>query len=71
MKEVKVGMKFRFRSRYSKDYYDGYVDHIISNMISVDGDYVHFYATNGVSYKSNEVEWVEEIRDQQLKKLGL
>ena len=61
-------MKFRYKSKYGGDCYFGYVDYIIHDIKEVS---FSFYATNGVAYKINEVEWVEDIREEQLKKLGI
>jgi hypothetical protein len=69
MIKIEKGMKFRFKSKYDDSYYFGIVDtvlHTVSNK-----DYVYFYAENGVAYNSNEVEWIDELRDQKLKELGL
>ena len=65
--KIEKGMKFRFKSKYSDDWYYGYVDHVVVHI----GDGASFYATNGVAYKIAEVEWIADIRDKQLKKLGI
>lgn len=67
MRKVEVGMKFRFKSKYDNDYYFGIVDHIIYTTDT----YTCFYGENDVPYRSNEVEWLDELRDQKLKELGI
>lgn len=69
MKEIEPGMKFVYKSKYSKDYYFGEVNSILHNLTG--GGYTTFYGTNGIVYRSDEVEWLVEIRDRKLKELGL
>jgi len=69
MIKVEKGMKFRFKSKYDNSYYFGIVDSIsytISNTKEI-----YFNGENGVSYRSDEVDWLDEIRDEKLKELGL
>lgn len=67
MKKVEVGMRFRYKSKYNNDYYFGIVDHILFTIST----YTCFYGENDVVYRSNEVEWLDELRDQKLKELGI
>lgn len=66
MRKVEKGMKFRFKSKYN-DFYFGVVD-TISVVVS---EYVYFYSEKNIGYRSDEVEWLDEIRDEKLKDLGI
>ena len=68
MIKVEKGMRFRFKSKYDQSYYFGVVDTISA---VVNSEYAYFYAENKVGYRSDEVEWLDEIRDEKLKELGL
>lgn len=59
-------MKFRFKSKYN-GFYFGVVD-TISVVVS---EYVYFYSEKNIGYRSDEVEWLDEIRDEKLKDLGI
>ena len=67
MIKVERGMRFRFKSKYGDSYYFGVVDHILYTTV----DYTCFYSENGVSYRSDEVDWLDELRDDKLKQLGI
>ncbi len=66
MRNVEPGMKFVYKSKYSKDYYFGEVNSILHNSTS---GYTSFYGTNGIVYRSDEVEWLDEIREDKLNQL--
>lgn len=70
MIKVEKGMKFRFKSKYDNSYYFGVVASISYTIVNSNGG-VHFYSENGVSYRSDEVDWLDEVRDEKLKELGL
>jgi hypothetical protein len=67
MDGIKIGSKFRYRSKHDGSYYFGVVGSIYLELPNS----VYFYSENGVAYKSEEVEWLDEIRDQKLKDLGI
>ena len=69
MMKIERGMRFRFKSKYDQSYYFGVVASI-SYVINPEYE-VYFYAENGVGYRYDEVEWIDEIRDEKLKELGL
>ncbi len=68
MIKVERGMRFRFKSKYDNSYYFGIVDSI---SCVVNSEYIYFYAENYVGYRSDEVDWLDEIRDEKLKELGI
>ena len=70
MIKVEKGMKFRFKSKYDQSYYFGVVDSISYSLNNSEYE-VYFYAENGVGYRYDEVEWLDEIRNEKLKELGL
>ena len=70
MIKVEKCMKFRFKSKYDNSYYFGIVASISYTIVNSNGG-VHFYSENGVSYRSDEVDWLDEVRDEKLKELGL
>ena len=67
MIKVEIGIRFRFKSKYDNSYYFGVVNHILYTTV----DYTCFYGDNNVVYRSNEVEWLDELRDKKLKELGI
>jgi hypothetical protein len=69
MRKIGKGMMFRYKSKYSDSFYFGVVASI-SYVINPEYE-VYFYAENGVGYRYDEVEWIDEIRDEKLKELGL
>ncbi len=70
MRKIEKGMKFRYKSKYSDSFYFGVVDTISYTIVNSNGG-VHFYSENGVSYRSDEVDWLDEVRDEKLKELGI
>lgn len=69
MRKIEKGMKFRYKSKYSDSYYFGVVD-TISYTIS-NTDEIYFDSEKGVGYRSDEVDWLDEVRDEKLKELGI
>lgn len=66
MREIKRGMKFRYKSKYGDDYYYGVVESILTL-----GNDVSFVSTNNITYRVSEVEWLDYIREERLKELGI
>lgn len=66
MRDIKRGMKFRYKSKWGDDYYSGVVESILTL-----GNDPSFLSTNGIMYKISEVEWLDEIREEKLKELGI
>ena len=71
MIKIEKGMKFRFKSKYDESYYDGIADYVIGGYSEGGRLFTTFYSTNNILYKSNEVYWLDDIRDEKLKDLGL
>jgi|688.fasta_scaffold267563_2 hypothetical protein len=65
VKDIKPGMVFRYKSKYDNHSYIGVVDVLNSSWILT----TNFLANNGVVYKTNEVEWIDEIREDKLNQL--
>lgn len=65
IKDIKPGMVFRYTSKYDDKSYTGVVEHLTG--------YINppniFYAKNKVGYRIDEVEWLDEIRDDKLNQL--
>ena len=68
MIKVEKGMRFRFKSKYDDCYYFGVVGAISA---VVNSEYAYFYSEKNIGYRSDEVEWLDEVRDEKLKKLGI
>lgn len=68
--KVERGMKFRFKSKYSNSFYFGVVEIISYSVINSEYE-IYFYSENGIGYRYDDVEWIDEIRDGKLKELGL
>ena len=67
IKDIKPGMVFRYKSKYDNHSYIGVVEHLTGSTSPDIG--IHFYGKNGVGYRSNEVEWLDEIREDKLNQL--
>ena len=67
IKDIKPGMVFRYKSKYDDKSYTGVVKHLIGNTSLNVG--IHFYAKNKVGYRADEVEWLDEIRNDKLNQL--
>jgi hypothetical protein len=67
IKDIKPGMVFRFVSKYDNQ---SYMSEVLNVFGSASTDFgIHFIAKNGVSYRENEVEWLDEIREDKLNQL--
>lgn len=72
MRNVEPGMKFVYKSKYNDQFYIGVVDRVLIKIPEMCYDMSDMFVSDkGVHYKSNEVEWLDEIREQRLKELGL
>jgi len=74
IKDIKPGMVFRFVSKYDNQSYIGVVEVIhpfTTGYTNTDVGIlsISFLAKNGVVYKTNEVEWLDEIREDKLNQL--
>ena len=66
--KVIIGRKFRFKSKYDEYSYFWYVKSITYKN---NNDITYFFGDNDVAYNSSEVEWIDDIREDILNKLGL
>lgn len=74
MRNVEPGMKFVYKSKYNDEFYIGIVDRVLIKIPTLETSEDipdMFVSDKGVHYKSDEVEWLDEIRDRKLKELGL
>jgi hypothetical protein len=67
IKDIKPGIVFRYTSKYDNKSYTGVVEHLTGSTSPNIG--IHFYGKNKVGYRIDEVEWLDEIRDDKLNQL--
>jgi hypothetical protein len=67
VKDIKPGMVFRFVSKYDNYSYMSEVESLTGSTSKDIG--THFYGKNGVAYRIDEVEWIDEIREDKLNQL--
>lgn len=70
MRNIEPGMKFVYKSKYNGQFYIGIVCSFQWNTNGEDS-YILFMSDKGIYYRSDEVEWLDEIRDEKLKELGV
>lgn len=63
-------MKFLYKSKHGEDYI-GTVARVLTIWENQQPKWDIFESDKGVSYRSDQVEWLDEIRDRKLSEIGI